>query len=580
MTSKSSIVNTKIGLILHQLITQETFQIIYDPQRFENLLKDHAPGMKSEVYLLVNSVKEEIPQQVKKLLPMLPKEQLINQLSHSLSSSLLIQKEASDWIIQTWYSILDGSEKQEEKKEEKKVLISSSYEEYPQFFFTKNNAIISFFQNEISCMNTLMDRLLWIHSFQDEIIKKVSVNEEFCLVTTNKNVICIDVINGNVHSSKSILALKTIPKQTNNDKIPIKSKESAINEAVMTVDYSDNNIKLFNSNNDVLLITDRAAYKVDHEGSIVKKLDFEKQVKFLSVKDDFIVYSDTKRDLYVIKKIGQNVPSCWMQSFPYQKLIKNPIILENNIILLCVNKLNDLIVMCLTKRTGEIDWVNNFSFGVNDYGISNGILLLFSSSHLIKINCIDGKYNIYDFKVEGYEKAVLCNNNIIYFIKPNLLSVYSIDNEFIYDIIGYRYNLKNNEPFVFEKSIIFSMEDNKIICYLLHYHERWQIQTEGILFQGITQYDDVLFFITDMGYLYSISQRSGKINWSYSTYGIPYSKPIVSKTHLFVITTVKNDSEKSNRKEKFKLLCLDKNSGVLSWSANIDNNEQSKVVLE
>jgi len=322
MTSKSSIVNTKIGLILHQLITQETFQIIYDPQRFENLLKDHAPGMKSEVYLLVNSVKEEIPQQVKKLLPMLPKEQLINQLSHSLSSSLLIQKEASDWIIQTWYSILDGSEKQEEKKEEKKVLISSSYEEYPQFFFTKNNAIISFFQNEISCMNTLMDRLLWIHSFQDEIIKKVSVNEEFCLVTTNKNVICIDVINGNVHSSKSILALKTIPKQTNNDKIPIKSKESAINEAVMTVDYSDNNIKLFNSNNDVLLITDRAAYKVDHEGSIVKKLDFEKQVKFLSVKDDFIVYSDTKRDLYVIKKIGQNVPSCWMQSFPYQKLIK------------------------------------------------------------------------------------------------------------------------------------------------------------------------------------------------------------------------------------------------------------------
>lgn len=90
----------------NQLLTTYGNQLCEEPQRCEALLRDTFPGNPREVSLLVNALKQGIPQELLASQGKVPFEVSRSRLTRKLIDNLFMQDQAAQWVIDAWSAAL------------------------------------------------------------------------------------------------------------------------------------------------------------------------------------------------------------------------------------------------------------------------------------------------------------------------------------------------------------------------------------------------------------------------------------------------------------------------------------------
>jgi hypothetical protein len=91
---------------LNQLLTTYGNQLCEEPQRCEALLRDTFPSYPREVSLLVNALKQGVPQELLSSHNKIPFEVTRSRLSHKLAENLFVQEQAAQWVVDAWSEAL------------------------------------------------------------------------------------------------------------------------------------------------------------------------------------------------------------------------------------------------------------------------------------------------------------------------------------------------------------------------------------------------------------------------------------------------------------------------------------------
>jgi hypothetical protein len=91
---------------LNQLLSTHGQQLPEDPQRCEALLRDTFPSHPREVSLLVNALKQGVPQELLSSHNKIPFEVTRSRLAHKLTENLFVQDQAAEWVIDAWSEAL------------------------------------------------------------------------------------------------------------------------------------------------------------------------------------------------------------------------------------------------------------------------------------------------------------------------------------------------------------------------------------------------------------------------------------------------------------------------------------------
>jgi hypothetical protein len=91
---------------LNQLLSTHGQQLPEDPQRCEALLRDTFPSYPREVSLLVNALKQGVPQELLSSHNKIPFEVTRSRLSHKLAENLFVQDQAAEWVVDAWSEAL------------------------------------------------------------------------------------------------------------------------------------------------------------------------------------------------------------------------------------------------------------------------------------------------------------------------------------------------------------------------------------------------------------------------------------------------------------------------------------------
>jgi hypothetical protein len=90
----------------NQLLSTHGNQLCDEPQRCEALLRDTFPGYPREVSLLVNALKQGIPQELLSSQGKVPFEVSRSRLTRKLIDNLFMQEQAAQWVIDSWSTAL------------------------------------------------------------------------------------------------------------------------------------------------------------------------------------------------------------------------------------------------------------------------------------------------------------------------------------------------------------------------------------------------------------------------------------------------------------------------------------------
>jgi hypothetical protein len=91
---------------LNQLLSTHGQQLPEDPQRCEALLRDTFPSYPREVSLLVNALKQGVPQELLSSHNKIPFEVTRSRLTHKLTENLFVQDQAAEWVVDAWSEAL------------------------------------------------------------------------------------------------------------------------------------------------------------------------------------------------------------------------------------------------------------------------------------------------------------------------------------------------------------------------------------------------------------------------------------------------------------------------------------------
>ena len=598
--------NNKIIPILQNLINQESFDIINNPQQFENLLKDLAPGMKTEIHLLVNSVKEEIPQQIEKMIHLVTKEQLLAQLSNAFSESLLIKKEAAEWVINIWINLYESLQINKEKKEKtkKKILLKaknkalvllkikkhqkrgkeklqpsekSTAVPFLKIKTDRNNKLILCMEDEVICVSHDMESLYWKTIFKDKI-KSISVQDKFCFIATEKVIYCTDIDSGKILHKKKIKQLKQLSIKTPSLKTSAKNTEQNKEKIIVKNQDSIDPIRLF-SNKDLLFI--KTTYNLlyidqNKQQKIIQK--FIKPVKRISIQNDTIIYFDSTGNAY---RINDNGESVWAKFFPFKEMLFDPIILDQFALFFFLDNKEKVICNCLFLEDGSINWSRAFDKKITDYSLYDENILLYNQQFYWIINILTGFFVIeikhddpdyehyYEISEPRFDKIALYNKQVVFFVHPNMMVFYSKNNEVLYVIDDYALNIQNSPLLIEGKLIYLPVQEHRLIC--LHsdpdlkydYDEKWVNEINSDIVNQIKSNKANLFFITDAGFLYSMNKVNGNINWISNVLGEAFSSPVLCDQFIYLLT---KESKLNNYDyNQYKLHCIDINTGAIMW---------------
>jgi len=97
---------------LQYIVGRYGISICEDARRCEAMLRDLCPDCKREIHVLVNAIREDIPQELIRASKDIPKELLLTELSKRLYDNLGIKDDLARWAVESWDALLDSNKEE------------------------------------------------------------------------------------------------------------------------------------------------------------------------------------------------------------------------------------------------------------------------------------------------------------------------------------------------------------------------------------------------------------------------------------------------------------------------------------
>jgi hypothetical protein len=91
---------------LKKIVVDRGIGVLEQPDLVESLMQDHCEGRRPEIYLLVSSLKEKVPQRLMAARTLTHREAVIGQIREQMQVNLGMQPEKAAWTANAWLQVL------------------------------------------------------------------------------------------------------------------------------------------------------------------------------------------------------------------------------------------------------------------------------------------------------------------------------------------------------------------------------------------------------------------------------------------------------------------------------------------
>lgn len=586
--------------VVEKIIEEQGMIILSNPLLFENLLKDLAPGEKTETSLLVNSIKEDLPQRIIKMKDIMDDQQIIDQLSQDFSSIYLLQNIAAEWVIKLWLQVIHKiheppqiqiqqrihpsrqvlkktivrlrsnnrktiSNKDIEKKNSNTQLMLP--DEY--LYELQNKNILLATKKKIYCFDEQLGKTLWSFVPKGEVINQILVSSDSFLVLTDQSISRIHCDDGKVFKEVSIKALLS----SDNQVLPLRKQElpkiQNKNHPIETQNV------LINGKAFLIMYNEFEIYAID------PKTAKRTPIKNFNCSLINVLRSNEKIIAITSKSIScideTDFEEIWAYSIVSQQ-ISPPLLSEDCIILHQLNSKSGSTIRFIDINTGTEG---------NKYSFKNSQLnSIFANQNKLFASTRQGE--LYEFDLSQNSKKKVEVNNILpdvellflgqYMTGSNsYLAAFTKENSiFFYDFytksfVGisddFTFNEMTFDPLFVNQNIIISTNSQRLICFNYCHPDRiiinWSKGLKSSIVWEIESYMEVIAFVTRDNFIHLYNSTTGSLKWERQVKHI-ISKPIIHNSFLYVVT-----SHYDNQINVEKLLCLNLGNGNIAFESEL-----------
>jgi len=595
--------NDSILPIIEKIIKEHGLLILSNALLFENLLKDLAPGEKAQTHLLVNSIKEDIPNRILKMKELMQDSSVIDQLGQELSKTYLIQKDAAEWVIEVWLKLLkktigppferNSKEltsnhklitsintrlKQERKKKNLAERITKDFEDNQTLCLNEsvyelyNKNIIIILEQKIYCFDNQLDKLIWKLAPKGRIIKKIQISNNSIIALTDSYIYKIQNDDGKVLIEKELNVLVNTDYQSShgNNKKPIQKNKT---------EYSiSNHNELIKGKNSVVIYNESCIDAFDYNTG--------KRTMIKSFDDNLINVFYLKSKIYTVTN---NYLSCYCEkdyellwTYPLKsKLLNLPLISDYFIILHQLNSKSGSTINFIDNKSGvEGDKYSFKTSLVSSLFLTNRYLFIpvgsdlyifnLSNKNLIKVSSNNILPNVKIIFISQYMFG--SNNYIIVFTENNEIFYYDFDEKIFVDYCDdFLFNETKINPLISDNEIIISTNNQKLVCFRLTPSDniiiRWSKVLRSQLIFEIECFKETIVFVTEDNYVHVCNTLTGSILWEKQFFHL-LSKPVINYPSLYLRISQGQDPNFTE-----KLICVDLINGKTLWESMVSFND-------